>query len=1458
MAAKLTDITTQYHTFEDNQVLTAKQLNEFIDYFEDQDRLSRIFLSGVGIVCGFELKYDSLKPSITISQGAGVTTDGDLIKLRQNSKVPGLKSIDLTEIEYTKYKVFEDSFGNYSFFKRLVMVNGNVTEVPIEMFELLPESAEDAIPLSLFSRLKNTTVSKIKSSSLLDLKENSSFTLNDNSVSALNNKVVLLYLETYEKKADLCTSIDCDNQGIEQVARLRVLLVSKTDAAFIAGKDPVFTKHNVAGSIFELPEVAIRRVVLNKLNSADYNELKRAYFLALTSDSLIDNLSDGISKIAANFKSLLKLEITDETLKTSLTGLKNLVGKSAYNMPFNVQYRYDCIKDIADTYNELKCNLTELKEECCPDIKSFPKHLMLGQLDSTDSSEKQYRHSFYKSPILNCGTSKIQQCRSLATRIFHLINQFQTPVGEIKITPSNKLSELSFRSIPFYYHVQDELLASWNFNKTVKNRQNTNLSYHTANLSPAPHIQNPLNFNIDRFDFYRIEGHQGKVYQDVLAELDKLKTQYGLAFDVKALSVNINTENLNVDDYQCEFEDLNVLLRAWTAEQECTLAEISGFFSGFSTAVPGTNVKEPQLDLKRAVSNEFLTNTADIKSEKSSIISKANVSRAASKTVASQSAIYSKSNVIPDNLTIKENALGNVMKVALDETVGGSVNDIIAKANFLVADKVNTEIWKNEPEIKALVIDQSIELMAYTHVLSQRMPTTLIDVNPTRITSYKLTMDDLCARVKKLKTSYQTTKLSTEMKAFMGILINQLANICCSGKKLQILLEEVDKRKQDILVRLQLSIFVEKNPGLEHKAGVQPGGTFILVYLNKLPALKPNITDKLSAINDLSLLSAATKERLSSNTGLNIEKLSKVKTNINIENLTKADINLDFNKLSELDISTILQERLSILNRIIRPVELPDNTVVADFSLPYMCCSDCAPVNFIIQKPPVSLRLEKDEFCLGKDASPLIFDVSPVDGVIKVEPAVAGVSVEGVKLFIDTETFPDEMLGKAVHFTVNNQITQATIRVYRTVQFDFEVPESPTTITKITFIPEGDLAGATFSWDFGDGSSLSTERNPTHQYKLPVNKENKVTVSLTVTAPNGVCNNTVTHDITFKIEDTKINLDKLTFCSNDRTQYPFIITPAGVEAQIAGNGVIKNTSGNFVFSPANAPVGETSFTLNGSPSGLKVTVNAAPVARFTPSQVGNQLILTNNSTGAVSFTWLINGNKFETSDSKPFVIDLTPNSPNEWTLVLSAISETCGTNTSKEIRFTTKIEEPVNTCIDDVKALMVKDRNILTKLEMPNSDLVQKIWDNTSALYGGTTQFDKGVLNDIDNFLNGNNNGSLVNLFIELMQATVKRIVETDRIKQPEEFAALVQLFILQLQLFYNILGCQNPETIRKFTDIIQSVLNQIIEMLQLLKEVKVIMPESLRSFIKAYGVRVSKIGLLTEHLTKINDENLI
>ncbi|MCF6331943.1 MAG: hypothetical protein L3J11_01555, partial [Draconibacterium sp.] len=498
MAAKLTEITTQYHTFEDNQVLTKDQLNEFISYFEVQDRMTRIFLSGVGIVCGFNLNINSAKSKITITQGVGVTTDGDLIKLKKNIAQSPLKSIDLTKIDYTHFKIFEDSFAGYRFFKKQVTIDGKVKTAPINIWEILPEAGEKT---GLLNTLPN-----------------------------IGNKVVLLYLESFAKEGDLCTSIDCDNQGIEQVARLRVLLVSKTDAAYIAGLDSIFTKYDLADPYFKLPEVAVRRVVLNGTNSSNYDNLKLAYYQALiNNDKLLVNLTNGISKIVTDFHSVLNLNLSKSTLLTLKSNLQNIVNFSAYNVPFNIQYRYDCIKDIVDTYNEIKCLLLVLREQCCPDIKAFPKHLMLGCINEIQSDVKHYRHQFYKSPILNCGTNKIEQCKNLVLRLFEIAGQFKTLVGETKITPSNKLPELSYRAIPFYYNVDSGLLNSWNYFKTEKNRQGTNLCYHTSNLSPALHIQNPLNYNTDGFDFYRIEGHQGKDYQLVLEEIDKLKTEHGLA-----------------------------------------------------------------------------------------------------------------------------------------------------------------------------------------------------------------------------------------------------------------------------------------------------------------------------------------------------------------------------------------------------------------------------------------------------------------------------------------------------------------------------------------------------------------------------------------------------------------------------------------------------------------------------------------------------------------------------------------------------------------------------------------------------------------------------------------------------------------------------------------------------------------------------------------------------------------
>ena len=500
MEAKLKKITTQYHTFEDNQVLTKDQLNEFISYFEDQDRLSRVSLNGVGIVCGFNLKLNSAKTKITIQQGVGVTSDGDLLKLKKNIPKSLLKSIDLKQVEYAHFKLFEDSFAEYNLFKKQVTLNGTKKKVPITLWEILPEKEEQTKPLGKFKNIKKM--------------------------------VVLLYLESYAKTADLCTSIDCDNQGVEQVARLRVLLVSNEDAEIIAKLDPVFTWHNIAEKYTNLPEIKSTR--LNLQNVLNLNSLKQSFSEAISTTTLT-KLKQGYKTI---FEILGKPLISDKI--DQLFAFKN----SEIAVPYDFQYRYDLLTDLIDNYNEIREILLHINVECSPNINSFPKHLLLGKTVEPEIY-KNFRHRFYKSPISKTEDFNRKKVVSLCARVSQIVANYQQvqELAEIKITPSLVSSIVGCKSIPYYYKVTNGFLKYWSFEKFENLKQKYNLSYHVGNLADEDEIRKPLLFNIDNFDFLRIEGHLGLSALESRDYIISLRNKYGLNFDCIVVELESNIQS---------------------------------------------------------------------------------------------------------------------------------------------------------------------------------------------------------------------------------------------------------------------------------------------------------------------------------------------------------------------------------------------------------------------------------------------------------------------------------------------------------------------------------------------------------------------------------------------------------------------------------------------------------------------------------------------------------------------------------------------------------------------------------------------------------------------------------------------------------------------------------------------------------------------------------------------------
>lgn len=560
MNTKLNNITTQYRKFNENQALTEGQLNEFIDYFEDQDRISRTRLSGVGVACGFhatfadpELSQDQTTDNdaagaIVITQGAGVTTDGDLVTLRRKGGTASEVNMNFSTEHYRYYREYGD-VADYQHFK----INGK----QIPLVELLTRAEYDAL----------NDKSRIKA-----IQE----------ITNLRDQVVILYLESYSNEETPCQDADCDNTGAEQVSNLKVLLAdSKSVEKLLSrgdAKDSLYRLHNGYQNLFDhLPAIEAKRVILNS-GIATAGNLKTLFQDAIGE---VTEFCNGFNAIAETFG--ISPDLRGEEL---VKKIKSVLKPVASNLE-DYQYRYDLLKDLIDTYNEIKDLLLHLNAECCPDIASFPKHLMLGTVGASTElgARTPYRHAFYHAPVTTNEDENYERVVMLANRFVQKVKAFQSYRGPVKITPSHLQVRLGNKAIPYYYNVDQPLLTKWNFEKTKTDRETYNLSYHTGNLAPADFIQNPLDYTIDDNDFYRIEGHLGLPYKTALQNINDLKAKYGLAFDAIALVLDKGTktegepprkeETVSIDDLRKQLSAISGDISNRKNDSESTLLTIS-------------------------------------------------------------------------------------------------------------------------------------------------------------------------------------------------------------------------------------------------------------------------------------------------------------------------------------------------------------------------------------------------------------------------------------------------------------------------------------------------------------------------------------------------------------------------------------------------------------------------------------------------------------------------------------------------------------------------------------------------------------------------------------------------------------------------------------------------------------------------------------------------------------------
>jgi len=545
---------TSFPVFKSGQVLTSKHLNDLVTYLEEQDRLTRNKIIGVGVACGLEVDYEPAPNRIRISQGCAVTSEGyviaqDACVLNQFREytlpVPNAEEATEGMTEAIAYPPF---------------MIGSGGQIPL--WELLPT---DHVPVPgepKPSRLNATFVS---------------------------NKIVMLFLECNLESLKNCDINDCSDKGERVKFTLRKLLVSKDDARVMLKQEGQLAQKPV--DRHNHPRQNLSELQIEKINPAahsidTFSELFGR--ISTINANVAPQILKGLQESYHAYRYMLEPMYPATKFPNGPFADPQIFSHAMIQVRQNVflvQYFYDFIRDVVESYNEFLREAQCVEAECCPEADRFPKHVFLGEVRPrgtapvvkigsiaagsafnplTANAEvgpherpTAFRHHFIPSPLFDGQRERLKKVQALHYRTYLLILRYQTDDlfnEDIRITPSvDGNYSLSDQAIPYYYTFKplDDLHRNWSFDKTVKNRLGKVFSHQLTN--PKNH---PLKFNVSDQNFYRVEGVAGKSLGQVMRELRNQKRELGLSFAVEPVYVGLTEkDDLSSQTFNQEAKD---------------------------------------------------------------------------------------------------------------------------------------------------------------------------------------------------------------------------------------------------------------------------------------------------------------------------------------------------------------------------------------------------------------------------------------------------------------------------------------------------------------------------------------------------------------------------------------------------------------------------------------------------------------------------------------------------------------------------------------------------------------------------------------------------------------------------------------------------------------------------------------------------------------------------------------
>lgn len=910
----------KYPVFEANQVLTAGHLNEIFNYLDDQERLTRANLIGIGIVCGLEIRVETTGADITVhlAKGCGVTSKGYLI-------------VEPGDVALVSYGEPLDDLG-YPPFKDK---NANPV-VQYQLWEMFPAGEPET---TLFGTIPDF----------------------------LDDKAVLLFLEL--KKEDLrnCGPTNCDDKGSQVTPTVRRLLIKVDDLGKIIaeanglGAGLTFTDLETALlARLNLPDLRLPHFDVPNTGLATSNEVFAAFQAVFQGDNLARNTGDALTAAYNAFKPVVEGMYPADPFASfsGKFGFLDTALQTIAQVRF-LQYYYDFFDDLLKAYDEFRWKGVELMCACCPPEGLFPRHLMLGVLfPASVPNPGIYRHHFLSSPAVGGCEERVKELKLLFRRLVEMIANLtnapplpqQPPASkvdaQIRITPS-KLADVpvSAKAIPYYY-VQDgdpPLYHIWSPEKSRRNRANQNLSYRSDEYTPTPpaFVINPLHYDLEPHNFLRIEGHLGKNYRSVLNTLLSLKRRYRLPIEIIALRTGAFDEKISVDlsKEECRFQDLEALYDALREGILCSLCEGVRYFydipldgqANIPFIVPAGNgpaeapdESVPQLPLLKQCAPGFR---------------------------------YKKNTVgawYEANLA----AMQSIPYIDIDQNAIDGNGGVLFQAITLLFFRMSPSFSLSPPN---LIHFASIY---YLSKLAEVLPPKLHELVYTDFENRYL---DLTALIRYFRSDARGRISDDDLKEFIPQedLIDRFDRVlsACKLEPLKAIHEEYLRRIREVKQKQFLSFFLQKSPGIQHKAGVPLGGTFIIVYHDDPQIVfKPNT---FTADNRNLFSSAVTADAgNSANSHVSRPDISDAFTRISANRELASNPDIRFllgiltDQVPDFGISTIVVggNGTDIIDQAVN--ELADGTVIADFFLPYLCCSDCPPINYVLPAPPLGVAVQ--------------------------------------------------------------------------------------------------------------------------------------------------------------------------------------------------------------------------------------------------------------------------------------------------------------------------------------------------------------------------------------------------------------------------------------------------------------------------------------------------------------------